>query len=437
MNLLAIFLVAQTAKHPPVLVPDVAIYTQKPSKRTVNVLKLYPDNTYNFCRYKATRIQRDTGTFKGKHRKLTFLSTERRHSFNPLTQKPVLKGKKGIYLKPMRGRIGGKPDFLISKNPQEYNKPWNYNPITKRLEEELVEVKPSATSSASTQIAIEAAKRYYLNTTAQYTHGYNTILENNYSGPGLYSTYINGIFVTWDEDTSDAKLFGDLNTVVHESVHTYNNNHYLIIPGITIPVNETETCHSSDFNILVSKDLQQKIFRWNNYVSKESGVTANLMGIYGIMDEFSAYMNGTRAGLMAAAKLEAQGNHQKADIQLEHASRTYFAWYEFRLFTAWYLHYTHQNRREIYNKIMENNNLRLTYTLIDNEFEKIISEAGRMCINNNCDVWKNYADRYRKYVEPCTKELVKEEKWLSDFRLQGATLQNYKDYLTPGLTAAN
>ena len=437
MNILTIVLILPGHAHPTPVNPEPAIYTQQTSKRSLNVLKLYSDNTYNFCRYRTNKIQRDTGTFNGGKSKLKFTSSEKRHAFNPVTQKTVYKGRKGIYLKKIKSLLGGTPDFWIANNADCLKNPWNYNPLTKKLEDNITKDEKKSSSAAYTETAINAAKRYFINITADYARGYNSVLENNYTGPGIYSTYIDGKLVPWNQDTSDAALFDELNTVVHESVHMNNNDHYVIIPGINIPVNRTETCRSSEFSLIVPKDLPQQIFRWGTYVSKGSTASSNISGIYGLMDEFSAYMNGTRASLMAAAKLVSEGNHAKADIQLDQASRTYFAWYEFRLFTAWYLHYTHLNHREIYNKIMENNNLRLTYTLIDNEFEKIIGNAYRICINGNCDAWKNQTDRFKKYADPCIKELIKEEKWLTEFRLQGATLQNYRDYLTPGLTASN
>lgn len=437
MKILAFVLILPAPAHPSPVNPEPAIYTQQTSKRSLNVLKLYSDNTYNFCRYRTNKIQRDTGTFHVKQRRLKFISSERRHAFNPVTQKTVFKGKKGIYLKTTKGLLGGTPDFWIAINADCLKKPWNYNPLTQKLEENVTKEKSRIPSTSYSEMAINAAKRYFLNTTLNYARGYNTILESNYTGPGIYSTYIDGKLVPWNQDTSDAALFGELNTVVHESIHMSNINHYVIVPGIAIQVNRTETCRSSDFNIIVPRDLQQQIFRWGTYVSRSSNTSSNISGIYGMMDEFSAYMNGTRASLMAAARFATEGNYAKADIQLDHASRTYFAWYEFRLFTAWYLHYTQQNHSEIYNKIMENNNLRLTYTLIDNEFEKIIGDAHRICIDGNCNAWKSHKDRFKKYADPCIKELIKEEKWLTEFRLQGATLQNYRDYLTTGLTASN
>lgn len=437
MNTLAAVLILHAHAHASPVNPVPTIYTQQTSKKSLNVLKLYPDNTYNFCRYRTNKIQRDTGTYQGKRKQLKFTSTERGQAFNPVAKKTVYRGKKGIYLKTTKGIFGGTPDFFIAKNADCLKKPWNFNQITQKLEDNIAQEKSKIPSTSHSETAINAAKRYFLNTTSNYARGYNTILESNYTGPGIYSTHIDGKLVPWNQDTSDAALFSELNTVVHESVHLNNINHYVIVPGIAITVNRTETCRSSEFSIIVPKDLPQQIFRWGTYVSKGSTASSNISGIYGLMDEFSAYMNGTRASLMAAAKLLSEGNYAKADIQLDHASRTYFALYEFRLFTAWYLHYTHQNRRDIYDKIMENNNLRLTFTLIDNEFEKIIGDANRMCINGNCNAWKNYSERFSKYADPCTKELIREEKWLSEFRLQGATQQNYRDYLTTGLTASN
>lgn len=437
MNILAFVFILPSQAHPSPVNPEPAIYTQQTSKRRLNVLKLYSDNTYNFCRYRTNKIQRDTGTFKGGKRKLKFTSSERRHAFNPVTKKTVYKGKKGIYLKKGRRLLGSSPDFWITNNADCLKKPWNYNPITQKLEDNLADTRGKDVSVPFSTSAVDAAKRYFINTTERYARGYNDILENKYVGPGIYSTYVNGKRVPWNQDTSEAALFTELNTVVHESVHMNNINKYVVIPGVIIPVNNTETCRSSEFNSMVNKDVSSQIFRWNTYVSKDATASSNVSGIYGLMDEFSAYMNGTRVSLLTAAKLRAEGDQSRADIQLDQASRTYFALYEFRLFIALYLHYTHQYRREIYNKIMENNNLRLTYTLIDNEFEKINGDAHRICINGKCDTWKNYTERFKKYADPCIKELIKEEKWLTEFRLQGATLQNYRDYLSAGLTASN
>jgi hypothetical protein len=86
---------------------------------------------------------------------------------------------------------------------------------------------------------------------------------------------------------------------------------------------------------------------------------------------------------------------------------------------------------------MENNNLRLAFTLIDDEFKKVNLEAQQICINNQCDVWQNFVSQYDKYVLPCKKALLTEEKWLTDFKLQGANTYNYRDYLTPSVASAN
>ena len=435
MNIIAIVLLINTSAHPTPENLKPGIYVQKTSKKSLNVLKLYPDHTYNFCRYRPTRIQRDTGTFKG-HKKIRFISTEKKHGFNPLTQKSAFKGKKGVYLKTLKGMMGGTPDFCTDQN-DDFDKPWDFNPLTQKTEKSDVNTQIKSEQKPKNPHAIENAKRFFIQSAQNYAPGYQTILQDNYCGPGLYTTYINGKAVPWNEDTSEEALFDDLNTVVHESVHKFNDNRYLIVPGIVIPVHETEICKSEEFSRYVPKELVSQIFRYSTYVSKGSVVSANLSGIYGIMDEFSAYMNGTRASLLATKKLIDEGKHRQAQMQMEEAGKTYFAYYEFRLFTAWYLHYTYQNRREIFNKIMENNNLRLTFTLIDDEYKKVILEAQQICINNQCDVWQNFVSQYDKYVLPCNKALLTEEKWLTDFKLQGANTYNYRDYLTPSVASAN
>lgn len=437
MNIIAIILIISPPSPPLPVNPEPLIYTQKTSKRSLNVLKLYPDNTYNFCRYKTHKIQRDTGTYLARHKRLKFKSSERRHAFNPLTQRTAYKGRKGIYLKTIKGILGGTPDFFTANHADYLKQPWNYNPITQKLEELAVSPPKKLQKPANNHNSIEAAKQYFVNTTQEYAAGYHRVLLDAYSGPGLYNTYVNGQYVPWNQDTSHKALFREINTVVHESVHHYNQDQYLIIPGITIPVSKTEVCKSEGFGQIAPKDITSQIFRYSLYVSKGSVVSANQSGIYGIMDEFSAYMNGTRASLMAAQKSMANGSSEEAELQMKETGKTYFAWYEFRLFTAWYLHYTHLNQRDIYNKIMENNNLRLAFTLIDDEYENVIQQAKQICINNNCEAWQNFISQYNKFVEPCKKALRNEEKWLTDFRLQGVNMHNYRDYLTPGLTASN
>lgn len=435
MNIIAIVLLISTSAHPTPEIFKPGIYTQKTSKRSLNVLKLYPDQTYNFCRYRPTKIQRDTGVFQG-HKKIRFTSLEKRHGFNPLTQKSVFKGKKGIYLKPLKGIMGGTPDFFTVQDT-DYAKPWNFNPLTQKVEAKAANTQKQSDIKSKNLGAVENAKRYFIQTAQNYAPGYEAILQDYYCGPGQYSTYINGKFVPWNEDTRDEALFDEFNTVIHESVHKFNFDRYLIIPGIVIPVKETTVCKSEEFSPLIPREIASKIFRYNTYVSKGSSVTSNQSGIYGIMDEFSAYMNGTRASLQLSKKLMIEGKHQQADLQMKEAGKTFFAWYEFRLFTALYLHHTHQNRREIYNKIMENNNLRLAFTLIDDEFEKISLEAQQLCINDHCDAWQNFVSLFDKYVEPCKKMLQNEEKWLTDFKLQGANTYNYRDYLSPALANTN
>jgi hypothetical protein len=431
MNMLFILLMPALAQQPATSAEEIRVYTQQTSKKSINVLRIYPDNTYSYCRYTASKVLHDTGIFSPASRKLKLQSTQKRHAFNPFTQHTGFIGRKGIYLKTSRGILARKPDFSRPADVEPFLQYWEISPLTNTR---YGAKQPRATSlptKTKNPMAKEAARRYYIQTSNLYNPGYSHLLEQSYCGPGIYQTYINGSFIPWNEDTTATTLFQHLNTVIHESVHQHNTGErYTIIPGIEINIPTTETFHSADFKLIVPNDLKKAIFRYETYVSESSKVGANVSGIYGLLDEFSAYMNGTRFCVQAAQLSNNQGDYLKAGTMLKQAGQTYFAWHEFRLFIAWYLHYAFDQRRDVYNKLMDNNNLRLTFTLIDDEFKSTIKLAEKVCVNGDCGAWKSKTANYLSYEAPCTKALKTEEKWLTEFRLQGANLANYRDFIT-------
>ena len=56
----------------------------------------------------------------------------------------------------------------------------------------------------------------------------------------------------------------------------------------------TEVYNSHELIKVIPKDKYQSFFR-NTYVFQESGLTSQVSGIYGLLNEFSAYYNGTKA----------------------------------------------------------------------------------------------------------------------------------------------
>jgi hypothetical protein len=202
----------------------------------------------------------------------------------------------------------------------------------------------------------------------------------------------------------------------------------MVIPEITIPVVATGAYHSCEFKKIVPVDASKNIFRYDTYVGDSSVVSANVSGIYGLMDEFSAYENGTRADVLAAKTALAKGDTVLARKFLSQAQGTYFAYYEFNLFIAWYLHYGKMNHMDLYKETMANNNLRLTYTLIDQEFASTLVDLKKTgVLAGEGKNFLNYSES--QYVAYPKQLLVKEQSYLNDFAIKGANEKNYLTYL--------
>ena len=98
------------------------------------------------------------------------------------------------------------------------------------------------------------------------------------------------------------------------------------------------------FISIVPKEAPKKIFRYKTYVARGTETSANVSGIYGLMDEFSAYKNSTRASVEAANTVIKLNDKEKIEFFEKKAIAEYFAYYEFRLFIAWYLEYAAKNK---------------------------------------------------------------------------------------------
>lgn len=416
---------------------EVAVYIQRTGKSSINVLKLYPDRTYNYCRYTKTRIGRDSGRYRVKGRKLTLKTVLRRHGSNPFLEDAAFVGETGLYTGRMPMVFSGKPAFVPGDDPK-YAGAWTFNPITGTWFDQGVtgqaagKAEPVSEESIRSRnvLATDAARRFYMNTTAGMAPEYLQVLQKAYCGPGCYSTIINGAAVPWNGDTSANALIGDIETVIHESVHHFNGYHdYMVIPGLVISIPRTEVFRSADFGSLVPAGLDKKIFRYKTYVSDGAEVSSNVSGIYGLMDEFTAYMNGTKFSLTSARTALKQGDTTLARWYMGKAAQTYFAWHEFRLFTAWYLQYAEMYRKSVYNELMANKSLRVFFTLVDDEFAATISGLQTLRVGKGTP-WAGISASYEQlYASPCYTELDKQKGRLERFRLKDVNKGNYQGFL--------
>jgi hypothetical protein len=294
------------------------------------------------------------------------------------------------------------------------------------------------TKKTNPTITKDYTKSFFLANIKKYSPTYLSVIEESYCGPGCYLSVVNNKTVSWDNDTTYKTLINDYSTMVHETTHRYNgtggynwetrfwNIRVLIEPGITISFTQTPTFHSELFISIVPKEAPKKIFRYGTYVGRGSDPSANLSGIYGLMDEFSAYKNGTRASVEAANTAIKLNDKEKIEIFEQKAVGQYFAYYEFRLFIAWYLEYAQKNKPEIYKKIMANTNLRVSYTLLDDGFINDIKELEKLVKKYPIYSYEYNEKEWGQYVKTL---LVDHEKTLIKFRIEGVTKLNYKDFL--------
>ena len=274
-------------------------------------------------------------------------------------------------------------------------------------------------------------KVYFQALLHQFAKRYELFVDTNYCGPGCYYTVVGGEHKKPSKDTTNDRLIHSFNTMVHETTHKFNSfNSILVDPEIAIHFPNIETYRSQEFLPLVPQEAKTKIFRYATYVSTKSTLGSNQCGILGIMNEFSAYRNGTRVSIEAALAAKAQGNEKRKLDFLNEALLSYYAYYEFRVFIAWYLEYGAKYILSLHRKLMANTNFRIAFTLLEQGFLEDIKLIEKLVKESPSVQWQY--DIFEKDYAAYSKELlIKQEKLLATFRVAGVTKMNYKNFLVP------
>jgi len=262
----------------------------------------------------------------------------------------------------------------------------------------------------------------------------------------------------------------DFGTVVHEACHKVNQHisrgnsaaqGIFIAPGVRIRIPEGPVYNSRELNRFVPDSLKQAIFRYDTYIgSRQTLISSQINGIYGIMDEFCAYYHDTRASLdLYDYYLEKVCRGYRNSIAwadyLGEAAATVYAYYEFNLFISWYLQYARLRHPEVYKSCMENMPLRVAYTLLDDMFGQLVADyyavrsALLASLNRHGEkvmleedlggeiFMKVYYDNGNilgvglpENKMRLLRELLmeKEHTLLDDFRIEGVTVRNFRDF---------
>ncbi len=401
------------------------VFVKESGSYNVYVLQLKEDGTYDYSRYTNRRVYHDFGDYRTRKGKIEFISKNRKHGFNSVGGKVYFMNKKGIFKTRVDAITGKKAVLSISQDPI-YMRSWDYNPITGKTIAEM-----EAEKAAKAQARITPAqrnkqlaaftKKFYFSEAATYASDYKTILEQRgYCGPECFR-------VSWNYDTTKSALVDDFSTVIYESTRSTNTNYILVIPGIEIPVTQTPTFYSYEATIVAPVEAPAKISRFRTYVGDSSMLASNVSGIYGLVSEFSAFENATRASVMAARTAKSMGDNELASEFLEQANANYYAAYEFKLFIAWYLHFAKVSRPQVYREVMDNQNLRVAYTLIDQEFALTIEDL-RQASNEmgKSDLFASTESSRAAYPKQL---LAKEKKYIDPFAVKGVNKANFLEHI--------
>jgi hypothetical protein len=262
----------------------------------------------------------------------------------------------------------------------------------------------------------------------QYAPDYVPMLESSYSSPNSWSRTVGGVSTPANFNANDKNnVIAEFETIIHESTHHKNTrdgiylgpNKYLLFT--VAEKNDVQYFYKSELIAeFLPIDAEEKIFRFETYIGEGSGVSANLSGIFGLMDEYSAYQNGCSAALVAYDNALQEKDTTLAITFFKDALATYYAYYEFNSFIGAYLKYGKTKEPIIYQKIMNNNTLRRAYSINTIEFEKAIatinSQSNRL--KSNYKLVKSsleyYKTKYEVYSKSCMTSFQPE---LTNFKL--------------------
>jgi hypothetical protein len=262
----------------------------------------------------------------------------------------------------------------------------------------------------------------------QYAPDYVPMLESSYSSPNSWSRTVGGVPTPANFNANDKNdVIAEFETIIHESTHHKNTrdgiylgpNKYLLFTDAE--KNDVQYFYKSELIAeFLPIDAEEKIFRFETYIGEGSGVSANLSGIFGLMDEYSAYQNGCSAALVAYDNALQEKDTTLAITFFKDALATYYAYYEFNSFIGAYLKYGKTKEPIIYQKIMNNSTLRRAYSINTIEFEKAIatinSQSNRL--KSNYKLVKSsleyYKTKYEVYAKSCMTSFQPE---LTNFKL--------------------
>jgi hypothetical protein len=383
-------------------------YSKKSGKKVLHVFRIISDQRYEYFKFKDSVMQYDWGFYIQKGKKITLSTAYNKAPFNYLEGKELKVTAKSV-------SYDGHKNYLSADDSKTLQFPFGRNPINGEPVAQQSKIRLDLVEPNYTLVA----RNFYLKMVDKYVPRYNEVLNKAYCGPGHYITFIDGVRTEWNKDTSYRALMPSIGTVIHESIHGYNEyldsvyradnkidstietSSYYIKPGLTFNM-EMGLYIKSELVVPKDDSLETyRIFRFDTYMSEGSYVYSNQYGIYGLMEEYVAYKNTMEFLLITYEKARKQADKRSMTYLKDQMKRTYNAYFEFNLFIGWYLQYTKKERFDVYKSTMQNVELRTAYTLAEMDYQRVLKKWHHLLQGHQ---WVMRGGEYAKSLLPSVQQ---------------------------------
>jgi len=209
-------------------------------------------------------------------------------------------------------------------------------------------------------------------------------LLNSYDSDGAYiirfSLDEGNDILGWFNDGE--KIIDGIGTAVHEETHRYilqkhrsGEEEIYIGDEKSVHVTYTEVFNSSEMADEIPAELQT--FRFDNYVGDpDANMASDIDGIYGLLNEFTAYcwdMNNAVC-LYDYYKAEANTNEDWLSY-INQFDNGRMAYSEFNYYILNYLAYAQENHPDVYEGIVSNEGFTEAYLTIEKKYRSLIETA--------------------------------------------------------------
>jgi hypothetical protein len=181
---------------------------------------------------------------------------------------------------------------------------------------------------------------------------------------------------SWWKSSGETTIVGELDTAVHEECHEYMFNTYPGSNGETIYTGNKNKINVTYTDVYPSKEMAATIpsnlrtFRYSTYVGNPTeNLASNVTGIYGLLNEFSAYYWGMHSEMQMYDYFV--DNNASVDLWTSYIQQCVsdeLAYAEFKYYMLKYMTYAKSHYPDIYTDIMGNEKLKAAYTIIESKF---------------------------------------------------------------------